>query len=73
MGKGENIWILMQALCPYLIGTVATLMPSHMLSITLAYTITMMLTEKKKSSMQKEINKCILYLIFFNKFYLILF
>jgi hypothetical protein len=27
MGKGENIWILVQALCPSLIGTVATVPP----------------------------------------------
>jgi hypothetical protein len=71
MGKGENIWILVQALCPSLIGIVATVLPQLLCrSVTLANTTTMMLTErKKKCSVQKETNKYFLYLIIFNKFY----
>jgi hypothetical protein len=55
MGKGENIWILVQALCPSLIGIVATVLPQLLCrSVTLANTTTMMLIERKKNAACKK-------------------
>ena len=67
MGKSENIWILMQAMYPSLIGTVAIVPPQLLCQfVTLANTVAMMLTErKKKCNVEIETNKYFLYLIIF--------